>query len=142
MDCLPAPAEKRVDKPANQKEPLSPSRTVKGTKKHAELALAKLIHAVETGTELSGAKLTVADYAERWLDAKRKTVRPKTLERYADLFRLHIVPVIGNIQLSKLRPLHLEKVYEQAFERGLSAQSVRHIHRVLFTRCGKPSHGN
>lgn len=82
---------------------------------------------------MSGAKLTLADYAKKWLDAKRKTVRPKTLERYADLFRLHIVPVIGNIQLQKLKPLHLEKVYERAFDRGLSAQSVQHIHRALFS---------
>lgn len=109
------------------------TQTVKGTKKHAELALAKLIHSAETGIEISGAKLTVADYAKKWLDAKRKTVRPKTLERYADLFRLHIIPVIGNIPMTKLKPLHLEKVYERAFDRGLSAQSVQHIHRVLFS---------
>ena len=108
-------------------------RTVKGTKKEAELALAKLIHSLETGIEMSGAKLTVNDYAKKWLDAKRKTVRPRTLERYSDLFRLHIIPVIGNIQLQKLKPLHLEKVYERAFDRGLSAQSVQHIHRVLFS---------
>lgn len=112
---------------------LQATQTVKGTKKHAELALAKLIHSTETGIEISGSKLTVADYAKKWLGAKRKTVRPKTLERYEDLFRLHIIPVIGNIQLQKLKPLHLEKVYERAFDRGLSTQSVHHIHRVLFS---------
>ncbi len=109
------------------------TQTVKGTNKHAELSLANLIHSVETGIEISGEKLTVADYAKRWLKAKKKTVRPKTLERYEDLFRLHILPVIGNIPLTKLKPLHLEKVYERAFDRGLSAESVQHIHRVLFS---------
>lgn len=109
------------------------ARTVKGTKKEAELALAKLIHSVETGIDFNATKLTFGEYAERWLKSKRTKVRPKTIERYSDLMRLHIVPVIGNIPLLKLKPLHIEKVYEQATARGLSAQSVLHLHRVLFT---------
>ena len=109
------------------------ARTVKGTKKEAELALAKLIQSVETGIDFNASKMTFAEYSNRWLDSKRKKVRPKTIQRYSDLMRLHIVPVIGGIQLLKLKPLHLEKVYEEASARGLSAQSVLHLHRVLFT---------
>ena len=109
------------------------ARTIRGTKKQAELALAKLIQSVETGVDFDATKMTFAKYSARWLESKRKQVRPKTIERYSDLMRLHIVPVIGSIQLLKLKPLHLEKVYEEASARGLSAQSVLHLHRVLFT---------
>ena len=109
------------------------ARTVKGTKKEAELALAKLIHSVETGVDFNASKMSFAEYSNRWLDSKRNKVRPKTIQRYSDLMRLHIVPVIGGIPLLKLKPLHLEKVYEEASGRGLSAQSVLHLHRVLFT---------
>lgn len=109
------------------------ARTVRGTKKQAELALAKLIQSVETGVDFDATKMTFAEYSVRWLESKRKQVRPKTIERYSDLMRLHMVPVIGGIQLLKLKPLHLEKVYEEASARGLSAQSVLHLHRVLFT---------
>lgn len=109
------------------------ARTVRGTKKEAELALARLISSVETGIDFNATKLTFADYAERWLKSKKKKVRPKTIQRYSDLMRLHVVPVIGSIPLLKLKPLHLEKVYEEASSRGLSPQSILHIHRVLFT---------
>lgn len=109
------------------------ARTVRGTKKQAELALAKLIQSVETGVDFDATKLNVADYIQRWLTSTEKRVRPKTIERYSELMRLHVVPVIGAIQLLKLKPLHVEKIYERAFDRGLSAQSVLHIHRVLFT---------
>jgi integrase len=109
------------------------ARTVRGTKKEAELALAKLINAVETGVDFNATKMTFGEYVDRWLKSKDKKVRPKTIQRYSDLMRLHIVPVIGGIQLLKLKPLHLEKVYEEASDRGLSPQSVLHIHRVLFT---------
>jgi len=111
----------------------SVARTIRGTKKEAELALAKLINSVETGIDFNASKMTLAEYSNRWLDLKRKKVRPKTIQRYSDLMRLHIVPVIGGIQLLKLKPLHLEKVYEESSARGLSAQSVLHVHRVLFT---------
>ena len=109
------------------------ARTIRGTKKEAEFALAKLINSVETGIDFNATKLTFGDYAQRWLKSKEKNVRPKTMQRYSDLMRLHIVPVIGSIALLKLKPLHLEKVYEEAGSRGLSPQSVLHIHRVLFT---------
>jgi integrase len=109
------------------------TRTVRGTKKEAELALAKLINAVETGVDFNATKMTFGEYADRWLKSKVKKVRPKTIQRYSDLMRLHIVPVIGNVPLLKLKPLHLEKIYEEASSKGLSPQSVLHIHRVLFT---------
>lgn len=109
------------------------ARTVRGTKKEADLVLAKMINAVETGIDFDASKMTFGEYAGRWLQSKRKQVRPKTIERYSDLMRLHIVPVIGGIRLLKLKPLHLEKVYEEASARGLSPQSVLHLHRVLFT---------
>jgi integrase len=109
------------------------ARTVRGTKKQAELALAKLIQSVETGVDFDATKLSVADYITRWLASTEKRVRPRTIERYSELMRLHVVPVIGAIPLLKLKPLHVEKIYERAFDRGLSAQSVLHIHRVLFT---------
>lgn len=109
------------------------TRTVRGTKKEAELALAKLINAVETGVDFNATKMTFAEYTDRWLKSKHTKVRPKTIERYSDLMRLHVVPIIGGTPLLKLKPLHLEKIYEEAIARGLSPQSVLHIHRVLFT---------
>jgi integrase len=109
------------------------ARAVRGTKKEAELALAKLINAVETGVDFNATKMTFGEYAERWVKSKVKKVRPKTIQRYSDLMRLHIVPIIGNVPLLTLKPLHLEKIYEEASAKGLSPQSVLHIHRVLFT---------
>lgn len=109
------------------------SRTVKGTKKEAELALAKLVQAAESGLDFDATRLTVEAFAERWLSNAQPRIRPKTYDRYAEIFRLHIVPVIGKIRLDKLQPLHLERVYEEAFKKGRSAQTVLHIHRLLYT---------
>ena len=109
------------------------SRTVKGTKKEAELALAKLVQAAESGLDFDATRLTLEAFADRWLTNVQPRVRAKTHHRYAELFRIHIVPVIGKIRLDKLQPLHLERVYEEAFAKGLSAQTVLHVHRLLYT---------
>ena len=47
--------------------------------------------------------------------------------------RLHVAPIIGDVRLAKLRPLHLEKVYAKARERALFERTLLHIHRMIFT---------
>ena len=107
--------------------------TVHGTKKEAEAELARMIRAVETGTELDPARLTVSEYLEHWLQVRQPKIKPRTHERYAEVFRLHVTPVIGNVRLAKLKPLHLESVYQKARAKGLSEQTLLHIHRAVFT---------
>jgi integrase len=99
-------------------------RTVKGTKKQAESELNKLLREIETGTDLEPGRLTTAEFLEQWLDASRSRVGPRTWERYAQLMRLHVVPVLGSIPLGKLRPLHLERLYSKLLGKGLAARTV------------------
>lgn len=106
--------------------------TVKGTKRDAETRLAALIHGIETGTELNARRLTVADYLEEWLTSREKKIKRTTVEGYRLLARAHINPVIGSLPLSKLRPLHVEKVQAAVRAKGLSETSVLHVHRCLF----------
>lgn len=108
-------------------------RTVKGTKKDAEAALAELVRSVETGLDFDSSRLTVGAYLEKWLEATRKRVKRRTIARYSELLRLHVTPIVGSLPLAKLKPLHLEKVYSSAEDKGLSKQTVLHIHRVTHT---------
>lgn len=107
------------------------SRTVRGTKREAEAALANLIRAQETGLDLSAARLTVAAFLDRWLEVSKDRVKPRTHFRYAELMRLHFKPTLGQVQLPKLRPLHIEELYGSLRMRGLSGTTVLQVHRVL-----------
>lgn len=107
------------------------SRTVRGSKKDAETALANLIRAQETGLDLSAARLTVAAYLDRWLEVSKERVKPRTHLRYAQLVRLHVTPTLGATPLTKLRPLHIEELYGSLLKGGLSGTTVLQIHRVL-----------
>lgn len=107
------------------------SRTIRGSKKDAERALANLVRAQETGLDLSAARLTVAKFLHGWLQVSEERVKPRTHFRYAELIRLHVLPTLGEMQLSRFRPLHIEELYRDLRERGLSGTTALQVHRVL-----------
>lgn len=108
------------------------SRAVRGIRKEAEAVLASLIARYESGIDIPRGKQTVAAFLARWLDVHaRPNTAPKTYRRYEQLLRLHVVPVIGGLMLSKLRPLHIQDIYRQVVEKGRSVRTALHCHRVL-----------
>jgi len=108
------------------------SETVRGNKRDAECAMVRLLRERDTGIDIEPGRLTVAQFLERWLrDYGAPNTRPKTYRRYAELLRLHVIPLIGSIPLNKLRPLHVQRVYARMIEQDLSARTALHCHRVL-----------
>lgn len=114
--------------------------TVKGTKRDADRKLAELLNDLNKGSYVEPPKITVGQYLDRWLeDYARANTSQRTFERYAEIVRLHLKPALGGLQLSQLRPLHLQQYYTTALREGrkdgkpggLSPRTVLHHHRVL-----------
>ena len=113
--------------------------TVQGTKRDAERELARLVHSLNTGEYVEPNKLTVAEYLQRWLvDYAKPNTSTRTHERYAEIVRVNINPVLGHHKLTALQPLHIQDFYSNALTSGrrlgpggLSAQTVLHFHRLL-----------
>ncbi len=80
----------------------------------------------------AGKAPTVRQWLEHWLDtiAARK-VRPSTLVRYRQLVANQLAPGVGHHRLDRLQPEHVEKLYSDLQEGGLSPASVVQAHRVL-----------
>jgi integrase len=107
-------------------------RTVRGTKRDAEALLTRLLHDRDLGVEVRPGRVTVAQFLERWLqDYARPNTAPKTFLRYSQLVRVHLLPALGTIPLSKLRPLHIQGAYSVIQAKGVAARTVLHCHRVL-----------
>jgi integrase len=100
-----------------------------GTKRQAQVRCAELIAELQRGTYLEPAKTTVVAFLDHWLTYKRSQISPRALEAYQEVAR-NIVPVIGNVMLSKLQPAIIAKMYADALKR-LSPASVVMIHRLL-----------
>jgi integrase len=113
-------------------------RTVRGTEREADTALARFVAEVDMGVDVEPSRLTVATYLGEWLDRQALKVeagslKRRTFERYRELVRLHANPAIGVIPLGKLRAVHVERAYQAARDKGLSERTVLHLHRVMFT---------
>ena len=77
-------------------------------------------------------KVTVAQFLKDLLETTQKyDVRPRTYERYEEVVRLHISPILGRHQLQKLTTHHVESFYAKKLEEGLSPRTVNTFHNVL-----------
>ncbi len=78
-----------------------------------------------------GSDLTVEAYLTEWLSHVGGRVRPSTHRGYAGLIRLYALPALGEVPLSSLRPLHLQRLYASELGRGRSAGTVLNLHLVM-----------
>jgi integrase len=109
-----------------------------GTKRGAQIECARLISEINGGTYLEPAKTTLAQFLEQWLANIKASVSPRTHERYEEIAKKNLIPLLGGITLTKLQPMHISAAYTKALadgrrdgKGGLSPHTVRHMHRVL-----------
>jgi len=114
--------------------------TVKGIKKDAQHRLAELQITIEQGTYIKQLRqLSVALWLRQWLDSYgASNLAPKTRESYTHELRNYIIPQLGGIRLSELRPHHVQEYIAKALSEGrrrevggLSHRTVQYQYRIL-----------
>jgi integrase len=106
--------------------------SVKGTKKDAEKRLSELLSQLDNGIYIKPMKSTLAEFLKLWLrDYTKANLSPRGYERYESIVRVHLVPSLGSISLTQLRPEHVQKYYTAKLNSGLAARTVRYHHVVL-----------
>ena len=108
------------------------AETVRGTKKEAEKILRKRLASVDSGLYVNKHKETVSEFMSRWMETYAATnVTLRTAHGYEGYIHRYIDPTIGKVALQSLTPSQIQKVYADMLERGLSNNTVLHLHRVL-----------
>ncbi len=109
-----------------------------GTKRQAQEECARLITALKHGGYAEPSKTTLAQFLDRWIEHEASSVSPKTLERYAELARKNIVPLLGHVTMAKLRAEAIDAAWTKALasgrrdgKGGLAPRTVHHMRRVL-----------
>jgi integrase len=107
-------------------------------KRQAQIECARIITELNGDTFLEPSKITLAEFLERWLDHMKSQVSPRSHERYAEIARKNIVPLLGQAKVLKLHAAQIAQAYAKALESGrrdgkggLSPRTVHHMHRVL-----------
>jgi integrase len=100
-----------------------------------EEAHEKLVEALSNrnkGLVFDADNIKLSEYLGRWLaDSARDTVRTTTFERYEQMVRLHICPVLGKLKLKDLTPVHVRGLYREKLDAGLSPRTVQYVHVTL-----------
>src|SRR3979490_1835664 len=98
--------------PATGKRKLA-TTTVRGSRKDAEKELRRLLRTLDTGEHVDPTRMTVREWLSAWLAAVRGEGSPKTRGRYGELVRNSLAPALGNLQLRKLTPAHIQAAYNE-----------------------------
>jgi len=109
-------------------------RTIYGkTRREVDEKLTKARADRDDGLVFDADNMKVGEYLERWLvDSVRDTVRDTTFERYEQMVRIHIRPVLGKLKLKNLTPTHVRALYREKLDVGCPAPSSMSTSR--FTR--------
>jgi integrase len=115
-----------------------------GTRRNAEDECARLIASLNGGNYVEPTKQTVAQFLDEWLEFIKPSVSPKTVERYGELCRKNIVPLIGDVTLARLKTDRIDTAFSKALQSGrrdgtggLSPHTVRHMRRALIKALGQ-----
>jgi integrase len=111
-----------------------------GSKREAQRRLRELLSQVDRGVVTDAGKMTTGQWLEQWLAECKHTVAPKTWQEREGYVRLHLLPALGQIPLTKLAPVHIQAYLTTALTSGrldgrggLAPQTVVHHERVLHT---------
>jgi integrase len=109
--------------------------TIKGSRKDAEKELRRLLRTVDVGDHVAPDKITLAVWAEHWISIgcpgqRRRKVGQPSQERYAQLLRLYVLPVLGGLKLQRLSSADIESLYA-GLEKRLAARTLHFLHCTL-----------
>jgi len=110
----------------------------RGTKRKAQVKCSELIAAIKGETYVDPSRQTVGQYLDKWLTYMASQISPRSHERYTEIVKKNLAPVLGAVCLTKLRSRHIAEAYTKALANGrrdskggLSASTVVYMHRVL-----------
>jgi hypothetical protein len=114
-----------------------------GTKQDAGKELRRLLHDGDTCRHVAPAKVALKSWVDHWISIgapgkRKKKNTARTVERYAELLRIHVEPDLGKKPLQQLRPPDIDKLYAGLEGQGLRARP-RTAPRATCIACSTPA---
>src|SRR5262245_42796848 len=111
------------------------SQTFHGSLLDARKELRRLLKSGDDGTYVAPDKITLAQWVDQWIAAGapgrwKKRVGRRTLQRYAELLRCHVVPTLGARPLQQIQATEIDALYRK-LEGTMASRTAQHVHKVL-----------
>ena len=107
------------------------------TRKEAEIARAKLVDNVHSGTYIAPDRTTLSEWVtDTWLPMTATRVKPSTLFSYRRNLEIHVLPTLGRKTLQQITPTMLNTLYarlaiDDGSRNALSAKTISYIHTTI-----------
>jgi integrase len=110
-------------------------KTFHGTLADAKKELRAILHSGDTGEHIAPDRGTLAEWAALWIETgaagqRRTKVGARAIQRYAQLLRTHVLPILGSVKLQQLDPTDIDKLY-LSLEGKIAPRTARHVHSVF-----------
>jgi integrase len=103
--------------------------TFRGTKKEATEKLRGLLSDADKGTHVAPDKTTLRQWAEDWIKLKAAERQHKTVARYEDLLKKHVLPKLGDRPLQQIKSIEIQLLYAEMS--ALAPRTRHHVGTVL-----------
>jgi integrase len=107
------------------------SKQFRGTKKDAEKFLTAWFRDMDRGVFIEPSRQTLNEHFNNFLEIIKSRVAEQTFNSYEMILRVHIRPKIGELKLTNIKILTVQKVYSEMQVKGLSPRTVRYAHSVF-----------
>jgi len=101
------------------------------TRHECQVWMRKMHDQIDEGLTITAVRILIKNYMALYLEGAKRSLRPNIAIQYAGCVRNHILPTLGEMRLIDLRSEHIDRLYQQRLEDGISPRTVQMIHSVF-----------
>lgn len=89
---------------------------------------------MEHGIYMNAQHMTLNTFFETWLsEIKEQTVKANTLSVYQEIYKIHIAPALGKLQVSSINKLMVQRLLNNMSKNGLSPNTLAKTKAILYS---------
>lgn len=89
---------------------------------------------MEHGIYMNAQHMTLNAFFETWLsEIKENTVKANTISVYMEIYKVHIAPTLGKLQVSSINKLMVQRLLNNMSKNGLSPNTLAKTKAILYS---------
>lgn len=86
----------------------------------------------ESSNLLYPQNMTVNAWFDYWIEIKKTSLRPSTIQVYTSIYNNSIKDVIGDMKMSEVKPLHCQMILSKMADKDYYQGTIKHTRIVLY----------
>ena len=86
----------------------------------------------ESSNMLYPQNMTVNAWFDYWIEIKKTSLRPSTIQVYTSIYNNSIKDVIGDMKMSEVKPLHCQMILSKMADKDYYQGTIKHTRIVLY----------